>query len=143
MSFTGEFRHTIDTKGRLIVPARLRDQLVDDEVVLVVSPDGCIDMWSGPGWADYERRLLDQRQSSADNRTVIRRIAASAHADQIDRQGRMTIPAHLRRHAGIERDVVVTGMLDHGEIWSPERWEQEQERAGDGRLVELVQRMNF
>jgi MraZ protein len=143
LSFTGEFRHTIDTKGRLIVPSRLRDQLEGDDVVLVRSPDGCVDMWSGPGWESYERKLLEQRRSDPGNRSVIRSIAASAHTDQVDRQGRMTMPAHLRRHAGIDRDVVVIGAFDHAEIWSPDRWEQEQARVGEGRLNELVQAMDF
>jgi MraZ protein len=141
LSFTGQFRHTIDSKGRLIVPSRLRDQLEDDEVVLVVSPDGCIDLWSGEAWRDYERKLLAQRRSSRGNRSVIRSIAASAHADRVDRQGRMSIPAHLREHAGIEREVVVVGSLDHAEIWSPQRWEAE--NVQEGRLTELVEGMDF
>jgi MraZ protein len=143
LSFTGEFHHTIDSKGRLIVPSRLRDKLRDDEVVLVVSPDGCIDMWSGDGWRDYERKLLEQRRSNPGNRAVIRSIAASAHTDQVDRQGRMAIPEHLRRHAGIDRDVIVVGALDHGEIWSPERYEREQSTIREGGLNDLVQQMDF
>jgi MraZ protein len=141
LSFTGEFRHTIDSKGRLIVPSRLRDQLQDDEVVLVVSPDGCIDMWSGEAWRDYERKLLEQRRSNPGVRSAIRTIAASAHSDRVDKQGRMTIPAHLRRHAGIDRDVVVIGSFDHAEIWSPERWSDE--RAQEGQLKQLVEGMDF
>ena len=127
MSFTGEFHHTVDSKGRLIVPARMREELEDGHVVLVVSPDGCIEMYSGERWREYELKLLEQRRSRPESRAVIRRIAASAHSDQVDRQGRLQIPAHLRGHAGIERDVVVAGSLDHAEIWSPERWEQAQE----------------
>jgi MraZ protein len=123
LSFTGEFRHTVDAKGRLIVPARLRDEIQDDSVVLVMSPEGCIDLWSGEHWAGYEAKLLEQRQANPDARNVVRRIAASAHPDRIDRQGRMNIPPHLRAHAAIEREVLVVGSLDHAEIWSPERWE--------------------
>jgi MraZ protein len=126
LSFTGEFRHTIDAKGRLIVPARMREEIENDSVVLVASPEGCIDLWSGERWADYEAKLLDQRRSNPGARTVIRRIASSAHPDRIDRQGRMTIPPHLRRHAGIEREVLVIGSFDHAEIWSPVRWSEDQ-----------------
>jgi MraZ protein len=123
LSFTGEFRHTVDAKGRLIVPARLRDEIQDDSVVLVVSPEGCIDLWSGEHWARYEAELLEQRRTNPLSRSVVRHIAASAHPDRIDRQGRLNIPPHLRAHAGIEREVLVVGSLDHAEIWSPERWE--------------------
>lgn len=123
MSFTGEFRHTIDAKGRLIVPARLRDALEDDLVVLTPWPEGCVALWSGEGWRRLESQLLDLRRSDPNSREVVRYIAAKAHTDKVDRQGRITVPQHLRVAAGIERDVVVTGSLDHGELWSPERWE--------------------
>jgi MraZ protein len=122
LSFTGEFHHTVDAKGRLIVPARMRDEIEDDSVVLVMSPEGCIQLFSGRGWRSYEDKLLEQRRTRPETRSVIRRIASSAHTDHIDRQGRMTIPQHLRTHAGVDRDVVVVGVFDHAEVWSPERW---------------------
>jgi MraZ protein len=139
LSFTGEFRRTIDAKGRLIVPALMRSELENDTAILVVSPDGCIDMYSGDGWRDYEGKLLDQRRSNPTARAVVRRIAASAHSDQIDRQGRLHIPDHLRAWAGIERDVTVVGALDRAEIWAPERWQdaaipEEGLRQGFGEL---------
>lgn len=141
MSFTGEFRHTIDAKGRLIVPARMRDEIEDDSVVLVMSPEGCIDLWSGVRWATYESQLLAQRKTNPDSRTVIRRIASSAHPDHIDRQGRMTIPPHLRAHAGIEREVLVVGSFDHAEIWNPERWAEDQ--PTDDELKDVYRGMNL
>lgn len=141
MSFTGEFRHTIDAKGRLIVPARMRDEIDDDSVVLVMSPEGCIDLYSGDRWAEYESQLLAQRKANPDSRTVIRRIASSAHPDRIDRQGRMTIPPHLRAHAGIEREVLVVGSFDHAEIWSPERWADDQ--PSDDELKHVYRGMNL
>ena len=141
MSFTGEFRHTIDAKGRLIVPARMRDEIDDDSVVLVMSPEGCIDLYSGDRWAEYESQLLAQRKANPDSRTVIRRIAWSAHPDRIDRQGRMTIPPHLRAHAGIEREVLVVGSFDHAEIWSPERWADDQ--PSDDELKHVYRGMNL
>jgi MraZ protein len=131
LPFTGTFRHTIDTKGRLIVPSRLRDQLEKDQVVLTVWPDGCISMWSGQGWETLQSKLLAQRQSSPRARAAVRQIASMAHTDQVDRQGRITVPQNLREHAGITRDVVVTGALDHGEIWSPEKWDGVQASDAD------------
>jgi MraZ protein len=143
VSFTGEFRHTIDAKGRLIVPSRLRDELTDDQVVLTLWPDGCIALWSGQGWRNLEAKLLEQRQMNPESRAVVRGIAASAHQDDVDRQGRITIPQHLRSWAGIERDVVVTGALDHGEIWAPEKWATERAKVEEGRLEELAKELNF
>jgi MraZ protein len=119
----------------------MRDEIDDDSVVLVMSPEGCIDLYSGDRWAEYESQLLAQRKANPDSRTVIRRIASSAHPDRIDRQGRMTIPPHLRAHAGIEREVLVVGSFDHAEIWSPERWADDQ--PSDDELKHVYRGMNL
>jgi len=143
LSFTGEFRHTIDAKGRLIVPARLRPELTGDKTVLSIYMNGCVALWSGEGWEQLGQRLLAEGQSNPDARATVRAIAASAHQDEVDRQGRITVPSNLRQWAGIDRDAVVIGALDHAEIWTPERWEQEQAKVEEGGLDELAQRLNF
>ncbi len=143
MSFTGEFRHTIDAKGRLIVPARMREGLSGDRLVLTRWMDACVALWSVQEWTGMEASLRAQGRSDRSARAVVRLIAASAYADDIDRQGRITVPVHLRDYAGIERDVVVIGALDHGEIWSPQGWEQEQAQGAEGRLEELAQGLSF
>lgn len=144
MPFTGTYRHTIDSKGRLIVPSRLRDQLQNDEVVLTVWPEGCISIWSGEGWEQLQTQLLQQRRSDSKNRALVRSMSAQAHTDQVDRQGRITVPEHLRGFAAITRDCVVVGVLDHGEIWSPERWaEQDARVAEEGTFEELFDQMDL
>ena len=143
MSFTGEYRHTIDTKGRLIVPSRIRDELEDDKVVLTIWPEGCISFWSGERWRDLEAKLLEQRRSSATNRSAIRNMAAKAHTDHVDRQGRVGVPQHLREFAGITKECIVIGALDHGEIWSPERWQPEEEKVAEGGLDELFEQLEI
>ncbi|CAN5686368.1 division/cell wall cluster transcriptional repressor MraZ [soil metagenome] len=142
MSFTGEFRHAIDGKGRLIVPARLRDA-VGDRVVLTRWMDECIALWSEPGWGEVDASLRALGRSNRQARALVRTISASAHADAVDRQGRVSVPQHLRDFAAITRDAVVIGALDHGEIWSPERWEREQGQVDEGRLDELAQGLSF
>jgi MraZ protein len=141
LSFTGEYRHTIDTKGRLIVPSRLRDELVEGRVVLTTWPDGCIALWSGEGWQEFEAKLLTQRAGSQNNRKVVRTFAASAFTDEVDRQGRISVPSHLRAQAGIDKDVVVVGALDHAELWAPDRLDLG--RAEMDELNELVEGMSF
>lgn len=142
-SFTGEYRHTIDAKGRLIVPARLRPALEGDDVVLTRWLENCIALWSITGWAEIEARLRQQGSASSAARTFVRYVAASAFADRIDKQGRITLPQHLREIAGIDRDVVVTGALNHGELWSPDGWAQQQQQMEEGRLAELAQELSF
>jgi MraZ protein len=126
LPFTGEFRHAIDAKGRLIIPSRLRDEIEDGRVVLTPWVEGCIALWSGPGWSELEATLLRQRRNNRETRAAVRRIATGAHLDQVDRQGRITLPPSLLDHAGLGRDAVIVGNLDHGEIWSPERWAAQQ-----------------
>lgn len=144
MSFTGEFRHAIDAKGRLIIPARLRDELEDGKVVLAVWLDGCVAMWSDRRWNErVAEPLIAARNSDPHKRMVAREIAASAHTDVLDAQGRVTVPENLRERVGIERDVVVIGSLDHAEIWSPERWDEQRAKVASGGLEELAKELDF
>lgn len=142
-SFTGEYRHSIDAKGRLIVPARLRPALEGDEVVLTRWLENCIALWSATGWDEIESRLRAQNTGSAAARGFVRSVASSAFPDRIDKQGRVAVPQHLRDMAGIDRDVVVTGALTHAELWNPDRWQQQQQQVEEGRLEELAQELNF
>lgn len=142
-SFTGEFHHSIDAKGRLIVPARLRPALDGDHVVLTRWLDDCIAMWSASGWDEIEARLREQGSSSPAARKFVRVVAASAYRDEIDKQGRIAVPQQLRERAGVEREVIVTGALSHAEIWSPEKWTEQQQGVEEGRLEELAAELNF
>lgn len=123
MFFTGEYRHSLDAKGRLIVPSRLREALEGDEVTLTVWPDDCISLWNGPYWAKLGADLLEQEKKDPKKRAAIRKLFANAFTDVVDKQGRITVPPHLRTFGGIDRDVVVSGAGDHVEIWDPRKYE--------------------
>ncbi len=140
MSFTGEFRHTIDAKGRLIVPSRMRDQL-GEQVVLSRWLDPCIAIWSLEEWATIEDKLRSLKTGSKGARTLIRQITAKSHPDTVDKQGRITVPASLRELAGITRDVVIVGALNRAEIWNPAAYQQED--IEEGRLEELAEDLDF
>ena len=124
MSFTGEFRHTIDAKGRLIVPSRMRDELDGDVAVLVTYLDGCIAMFSKEGFERFEQQLMGLERSREESRALIRTMGSGTHHDEVDKQGRITVPAKLRNYAGIEKDVVIAGAFDHAEIWEPNRFDE-------------------
>jgi MraZ protein len=126
VAFTGKYSHTIDSKGRLIFPSRLRDELEDNQTMLMPSPDSCIEVWSGDAWREYERKLLGQSKSDSTKRDVVRELFSMAHSDKVDGQGRITITQELREMAGIARDVVIVGAGDHAEIWDPERLAERQ-----------------
>ncbi|HET7482833.1 MAG TPA: division/cell wall cluster transcriptional repressor MraZ [Actinomycetota bacterium] len=122
MSFFGEYRHTIDAKGRLIVPSRIRDALGGDTAVLVRYMDNCIAVFSQEGFETFRGQLLAQPKSNEDARKLIRTLGAGTHVDLIDKQGRINVPQKLRDHAGIDKEVVVVGAIDHAEIWEPQQW---------------------
>ena len=139
MSFTGEFRHTIDAKGRLIVPSRMRDELAGDEAVLVTYLDGCIAMFSKEGFERFEQQLMGLERSREESRALIRTMGSGTHEDEVDKQGRITVPAKLRNYAAIEKEVVIIGAFDHAELWNPQAWEAKQldEQGLNARAQEL------
>ncbi|MGH2694036.1 MAG: division/cell wall cluster transcriptional repressor MraZ [Actinomycetota bacterium] len=142
MSFTGEFRHAIDAKGRLIVPSRMRDELTGSRVVLTRWLEDCIAVWSQEGWDEMQTKLLSAGSSSRDARNFVRMVSSSAHEDEVDKQGRITVPQRLRDLAGITRDAIVIGALNRGEIWSPERWEQQRDSVDEEQFSDLAQAMS-
>jgi MraZ protein len=143
LSFMGRFRHTIDAKGRLIVPSRMRDEIPGDKVVLSWWFEDCIAIWSEAGWEEIESRLRGIGQSQAAARQIVRKVAGSASAEEVDKQGRVMVPQTLRDQAGITRDALIVGSLTHGEIWDPARYEQHNEQLDEGRLEELAEGLDF
>jgi MraZ protein len=120
----------------------MRDELGTDRVVLAVWPDGCVAMWTEEKWEELTAQLLSQPKSSFDARRVARTLGGSAHTDGIDRQGRITIPQNLRDFAGIDKDVMVVGSLDHAELWGLDRWTATEEETPQD-LSELWSRLSL
>lgn len=119
--FTGEYRHTVDDKGRLAVPARFRTQLEGGAVVSRWI-DGCLAIHSRSGWEALATRVADLPITDAAARLFQRQIFAGALEAELDRQGRVLVPAYLREEAGLATDAVIVGIRDHAEIWAPARW---------------------
>jgi MraZ protein len=119
--FTGEYRHTVDDKGRLAVPARFRTQLEGGAVVSRWI-DGCLAIHSRSGWDALATRVADLPITDAAARLFQRQIFAGAAEAELDRQGRVLVPAYLREEAGLATDAVIVGIRDHAEIWAPTRW---------------------
>lgn len=120
--FLGEHQHTLDAKGRVILPARFRDRL-SQGLVFVPSQDHCIDVYPR---AAFERRVAELRglpREDAGARGYLRMLLAGAHEEVPDGQGRVTIPPRLRSYAGLDKDLTINGADDRLEIWDRERWE--------------------
>ena len=119
--FTGEYRHTVDDKGRLAVPARFRAQLAGGAVVSRWI-DGCLAIHDQAGWEALSTRVAALPLTDAAARLFQRQIFAGAFDAELDRQGRVLIPAYLRDEVGLDGDAIVAGIRDHAEIWAPARW---------------------
>jgi MraZ protein len=120
--FVGDFQHTLDDKGRVILPARFRERLAGG-LVLTRGFDRCVEVWTQ---AAYERRLEDLRARPRENRgaRVQMRMFTSGASDQVpDSQGRIVLPARLREYAGLQRELSVIGTDDHVEIWDRTAWD--------------------
>lgn len=119
--FMGEYNHTIDAKGRLIIPSRLRDAL-GDEFVVTKGLDGCLFAYPKEEWSAFEEKLGALPLTNSNARKFSRFFLAGAAMAELDKQGRILIPPVLREFAELEKEVVLVGVSRRVEIWSKERW---------------------
>ena len=120
--FVGTYEHSLDTKGRVILPVKFRAAF-ERGGYLTEHREGCLALWT-PG--EFERQMAAMQERAVSGRTDRNRArlwAANSHEVEIDRQGRMPIPARLRTFASLEGDVLVNGAIDRVELWSPPVWE--------------------
>ena len=120
--FMGEFNHSIDAKGRIIVPAKFREEL-GEEFVVTLGLDGCLFLYPNSEWLEFVEQLK-HLPGTLEARKLQRYFLAGAMTIEADKQGRMLIPARLREFAGLEKDVVFVGVLGKIEIWSKELWDK-------------------
>ena len=115
---TGEYQHTIDSKGRIFVPAKLREQL-GSEFYVTISMDKCLSLYSGESWKQFSERVnamtyVQQRR--------MRPLFVYASRLELDAQGRILLPQNLRSFAGLAKNVTIVGCDDHAELWDSEEW---------------------
>ena len=122
--FMGEYNHTIDAKGRLIVPSRFREKLGSDFVV-TKGLDGCLFVYPNEEWTSIEEKFRNIPLTTKDARKFSRFFFAGAEVCEVDKQGRILLPQVLREFADLQKDVVLAGVLGRIEIWSKERWQDE------------------
>ena len=121
--FMGEYNHTIDAKGRLIIPSKFREQL-GEEFVLTKGLDGCLSIYPMNEWEAFEEKLRALPLTNKNARTFSRFFVAGATTCELDKQGRILIPQNLRQYAKLQKDLVIVGASNRAEIWDQEKWEQ-------------------
>ena len=126
--FLGEYQHTLDPKGRVILPSVFREELVEG-LVMTVGLDHCVEVRSAEGWKGRLEELRALRSTDARERRFVRMMTALAHPQQLDKQGRVTVPGTLREYARMDKDVAVVGSDDHIELWDSARWSEYRDEA--------------
>ncbi len=128
--FLGEHHHSLDAKGRVILPARFRERLASG-LVFAPSQDRCIDVYP---LTAFERRVEELRAVPREDqraRAYLRVFLAGAHEEKPDSQGRVTVPPRLREYAGLTRDLTINGADEKIEIWDRGTWDSYRDQAED------------
>ena len=133
--FVGTFEHSLDDKGRVVLPSTFRVQMNDKGYLS--QWDKCLGLWTEDDFADVARRLQEKVRDGLAPQEAIRAFSANAHEVRPDTQGRITIPQRLREFAHLERDAVVIGAIDRIEIWDAGRW-GDQSGLADDSLIQAV-----
>ncbi|MCR4610796.1 MAG: division/cell wall cluster transcriptional repressor MraZ [Lachnospiraceae bacterium] len=128
--FIGEFEHNIDDKGRLIMPAKFREEL-GKEFVVTKGLDGCLFVYSLEEWSSIENTIHSKPMTSVSSRKFMRFFFAGAANCEVDKQGRILLPSNLREYAQLKKEVILAGVSSRIEIWSKDRWNDSNEFSAD------------
>lgn len=117
----GEFEHSIDTKGRLVLPAKIKDDL-GKEFIVTKGLDGCLFGYSLAEWSKFEEKLKALPLTNKITRDFVRFFLSGAVEEETDKQGRFLLPANLREYASLTKDAIIIGVGTRIEIWDKKKW---------------------
>ncbi len=119
--FIGEYEHSVDAKGRVIMPAKLREDL-GENFIITKGLDGCLFAYSKKEWSNFEEKLKTLPLTNKNARDFVRFFLSGAVECEIDKQGRFLIPSNLRTYASLEKEINIIGVGTRVEIWNRESW---------------------
>lgn len=137
--FIGEYKHSIDDKGRLIVPVKFR-ALLGDTFYITKGFDNCLMVYTEEEWNKFIEKLNNNPMKKKDARRIQRFFIASANECTLDKQGRILVSSHLREYSMLEKEVILIGVSNRIEIWAKENWEEYNEED-DIDISELAEDM--
>ncbi|MDY0131385.1 MAG: division/cell wall cluster transcriptional repressor MraZ [Desulforegulaceae bacterium] len=139
--FRGSSSHKLDQKGRLSVPSRFKKDIESEEtpVLYLTRMDNCIRAYPESKWIEIENNFKNQKIKTEKMRRFFRTFIGGVAECELDKQSRIIIPQSLRDYAGLEKDVVLVGVLEHFEIWSKENWQLENDKLAEDLLLEDFQ----
>ncbi|MCK4259010.1 MAG: division/cell wall cluster transcriptional repressor MraZ [Halanaerobiales bacterium] len=121
--FMGEYQHSMDAKGRLIMPAKFRESL-GEKFVITRGLDNCLFVFPNEEWCILEEKLKSLPMTRKDARAFVRFFFSGATECELDKSGRINLPQNLREFAKLDKDIVVLGVSNRIELWSKENWDQ-------------------
>lgn len=129
--FIGEYQHSIDSKNRIIIPSKFREEL-GSKFILTKGLDNCLYIYPMEEWKKFQDKLTALPVTNKDARAFVRYFFSSAVECETDKQGRLTIPQNLKDHAKIDKELVTIGVLSKIEIWSKQEWDNYNESINLG-----------
>jgi len=140
--FMGEYNHTIDTKGRLIIPAKFRE-ILGDEFVVSKGMDGCLFVFDKEEWDALEKKISSLPLINKQARNFARYFLSGSMNVEVDKQGRILLPSNLREYAELGKEVVLAGVGSRVEIWSKEKWEAVNEDMDMDTIMASMEELGF
>lgn len=121
--FIGEYEHSVDAKGRVIMPVKLRED-IGEKFIVTKGLDGCLFAYSISEWTNFEEKLKTLPLTNKNARDFVRFFLSGAVECEIDKQGRFLIPGNLRTYATLEKEIIIIGVGTRIEIWNKEEWKK-------------------
>lgn len=142
--FMGEYQHSLDDKGRLIMPAKFREQLTAP-FVISRGLDNCLFVYPEAEWHILEEKLKTLPMTSKDARAFVRFFFSGATECELDKSGRINLPQNLRDYAVLKKDVVVIGVSNRIELWSKDNWDSYLSKTADSyeEIAETMEKLGI
>lgn len=140
--FMGEYNHTIDPKGRVIMPVKFREKL-GENFTITKGIDRCLQVFDAQEWSAIEEKVAKLPMTDKKAREFARFLFAGAVEVETDKQGRILIPTVLREYAGLDKDVVLLGAASRVEIWSKEKWDAAEENIDIDDIASHMQELGM
>lgn len=124
----GEYKHNLDSKGRLAIPAKFREKL-SSGAIITRGLDSCLFVFGNKEWDTLAQKLIALPLSKANSRAFVRLMLAGAMDVEVDSQGRILIPDYLRTYASLHKEIVIAGLYNRMEIWDKSTWERYKQKT--------------
>ncbi len=137
--FLGQYTHTLDSKGRIVLPSNFRDSLIDG-VVITKGFENCLFIFPISEWPAIEEKINNQSTLKVEFRKLARFFFGGAERQIPTKQGRILIPLYLRQYADLDKEVVILGVSNRIEVWDKEKWIK-YEKEGEATYAEAAERL--